>query len=160
MLPPLSETLLAHLATRLLSGDGPGGHVALVCGSRDYTAANQLNQAMDQLHQLLRFSLIITGDGPSTTAFGTPAQGGCLLAFRWALAQRIPTLAFHWQLADGQQMLAQTRPSLVIAFLQARPPGKPLHRYDRAARRLIKLATATDLPVVEIVRNQDEPDRR
>lgn len=87
----------------------------LVCGGRNYNNFNHVQTTLDSIHKETPISLIISG----------AAKGADTLGEQWAKMRNVPVERFpadwnEYGKAAGairnQQMLAEGRPDLVVAF--------------------------------------------
>lgn len=87
----------------------------LVCGGRDWTDYETLSSTLDELHEKLKFTLLIHGG----------ALGADYLADIWAKNRMIPTKAYpaDWKKFGtragpirNKQMLVEGRPDVCVAF--------------------------------------------
>lgn len=112
----------------------------LVCGGRDYADSAEVDGVLSSLHaeSVDGISFVIHGDAP-----GADALAGC-----WAEENDVPVLRFpadwaaHGRAAGplrNAQMLAEGRPSLVVAF-----PG------GRGTADMVRRARAAGVHVVDV----------
>ena len=109
----------------------------LVCGGRNYVDRQALYQALDELHRLRKFELLIAGG----------ARGADTLAEEWARDRNISSEIYHadWQLGRkagpirNQRMLDEGGPQLVIAFPGGRGTEDMTARARAAAIETIRV---------------------
>lgn len=103
----------------------------LVCGGRDFAAADLLTRVLDRAHEGWRISALIHGDAP----------GADTLARLWAESRNVPHLPFpadwreHGRAAGpmrNQRMLDEGRPEIVIGFKGNRGTRDMLWRAQNA----------------------------
>ena len=70
----------------------------LVCGGRNYVDRQALYHALDELHRLRKFELLIAGG----------ARGADTLAEKWANDRNIPTEIYHAACCLGERHFAIT----------------------------------------------------
>ncbi|RVT89267.1 DUF2493 domain-containing protein [Rhodovarius crocodyli] len=114
----------------------PTAERVLVCGGRDYADRQRVFEVLDEYRD--RAEVLIDGG----------AEGADMLAEQWAMSRDVPMLTFRadWQrhgraagpIRNGQ-MLAQGKPTLVIAF-----PG------GRGTADMVRQARTAGVPVREI----------
>ena len=115
----------------------PDLHV-LVCGGRDYADAATLARVLDALH---------AEQGPIVEIIHGAARGADTLAAGWARSRGIPIAAYpadwkrHPRAAGpirNQQMLAEGRPDLVVAFAGGAGTADMVRRSRAANVRVIE----------------------
>jgi hypothetical protein len=112
----------------------------LVCGGRDFDDRDTLNATLDELHRERGFTLLIAGG----------ARGADSLAEAWAIAAGVPCKVYmaDWENLGrkagpirNEQMLAEGRPELVVAF----PGGRGTAHMVRIARE-----AGVEVEVIEV----------
>lgn len=123
-----------------MSGLGRIKHRVLVCGGRDFTDRDFVFTTLDNFSLNHEVVCLIAGG----------ARGVDSLAKAWAVSRRIPTQIFpaDWKKfgrAAGhlrnQQMLAEGKPTIVLAF-----PG------GRGTENMVQRAEGSSVAVINIVR--------
>lgn len=104
----------------------------LVCGGRNYSDQQAVYDALDELHRVRKFELVIAGG----------ARGADTLAEQWAKDRAIPTKIYQadWETLGrkagpirNQRMLDEGLPQLVIAFPGGRGTADMTSRAREAA---------------------------
>lgn len=101
----------------------------IVCGGRDFSDANQVNQVLDELHERYGFTVLCHGN----------AKGADMLADKWAQKNNVLVMAYpadwHGQgKAAGpirNRKMAESGAMLLIAF----PGGKGTANMKTEARK-------------------------
>ena len=115
-----------------MSGDG---RTILVCGGRNYADRTRAHAVLNGLHAEIRISVVAHGD----------ASGADRMAAGWAMDYGVTSSAYiaQWE-RDGRaagpirnaRMLAEAKPSLVVAFPGGRGTADMMRR-ARAAGVLV-----------------------
>lgn len=110
----------------------------LVCGGRNYNDFNHVQTTLDSLHKETTISLVISG----------AARGADTLGEQWAKMRNVPVERFpadwnEYGKAAGairnQQMLAEGRPDLVVAFPGGNGTLDMIRRSKRAGVNVLQI---------------------
>ncbi|MEQ8694464.1 MAG: DUF2493 domain-containing protein [Gammaproteobacteria bacterium] len=111
----------------------------LVCGGSSYQDQAAVFRELDRLHNDQPLSLVINGG----------ARGADYLASQWAKQREVPLRVFRadWQqfgeqavFALNEQMIAQTRPEVILAFPGGDVTADMCRRAELSSIRVVRVA--------------------
>ncbi len=117
--------------------------VAIVCGGRDYSDGERLDDELDLLHAEYEFELIVHGG----------ARGADTLARNWAYQRGVKCRCYRadWECYGrsaghirNQQMLDSEKPDLVIAFSGGRGTADMVRRARAEGVLVVEIGSKPD----------------